>query len=69
MADEEYVAGIIQNHWNGNFVSIPGKTRKSPLDQHLSHVKTDKNPLSVPLKTGIFTGSISPAVILLHKAN
>lgn len=69
MADEEHVAGIIQNHWNGNLISIPGKTKKSPLDQHLSHLKKDKSPLSVPLKTGIFTGSISPAIILLHLAN
>ena len=73
MADEKCGVGIIQNHWNGNLTSIPGKSKEnlniSPLDWHLSHSKEDKNPPTVPLKSGNFTGSISPAMILLHLAN
>lgn len=42
--------GIIQNHWNGNLTSIPGKSTEnlniSPLDWHLSHLKRKtKTPL------------------------
>lgn len=75
-ADEKHGVGIIQNLWNGNLTPIPGTSKKSlnvsPLDRHMSHLKEGKKKtktISVPLKSGNFTGSISPAMILLHFAN